>query len=111
MKRKSNAIQKNDRRSFLRSTLASGAAVAGATLLSGIRASAQVDDEVRPPTSGDVAILRFLAAAELIEADLWQQYAELGGLTSGVPIEVNPNQRLNGYQAACRISTAMVRNT
>jgi hypothetical protein len=26
---------------------------------------------------GDVAILRFLAAAELIEADLWQQYAEL----------------------------------
>ena len=28
-------------------------------------------------TRGDVAILRFLAAAELIEADLWQQYAEL----------------------------------
>ena len=27
--------------------------------------------------AGDVAILRFLAAAELIEADLWQQYAEL----------------------------------
>jgi Ferritin-like domain len=28
-------------------------------------------------TKGDAAILRFLAAAELIEADLWQQYAEL----------------------------------
>ncbi len=28
-------------------------------------------------TRGDVAILRFLAAAELLEADLWQQYAEL----------------------------------
>ena len=27
--------------------------------------------------------MRFLAAAELIEADLWQQYAELGGVTSG----------------------------
>jgi hypothetical protein len=27
--------------------------------------------------AGDVAILRFLAAAELIEWDLWQQYAEL----------------------------------
>src|SRR5215207_2647809 len=27
---------------------------------------------------GDIAILRFLAAAELIEHDLWQQYAELG---------------------------------
>jgi hypothetical protein len=28
--------------------------------------------------AGDRAILRFLAAAELIEHDLWQQYAELG---------------------------------
>ena len=28
--------------------------------------------------AGDAAILRFLAAAELIEHDLWQQYAELG---------------------------------
>ncbi len=28
-------------------------------------------------TKGDAAILRFLAAAELLEADLWQQYAEL----------------------------------
>ena len=30
-------------------------------------------------TEGDVAILRFLAAAELIETDLWQQYTELAG--------------------------------
>jgi len=51
-------------------------------------------------TKGDIAILRFLAAAELIESDLWIQYNELGGLTSGVPIEVNPNQTLNPYQAA-----------
>ena len=49
---------------------------------------------------GDIAILRFLAAAELIESDLWTQYAELGGLTSGQPIEVDPNQTLNNYQAA-----------
>jgi hypothetical protein len=28
---------------------------------------------------GDVAILQLLAAAEIIEADLWQQYNELGG--------------------------------
>ena len=27
--------------------------------------------------------MQFLAAAELIEADLWQQYAELGGVTTG----------------------------
>jgi hypothetical protein len=31
-------------------------------------------------TKGDVAILRFLAALETIEADLWQQYNELGGI-------------------------------
>jgi hypothetical protein len=32
-----------------------------------------------------VAILRLLAAAELIEADLWQQYDELGGVNGGNP--------------------------
>jgi hypothetical protein len=31
-------------------------------------------------TDGDAAILRFLAAAELLEADLWQQYNELAGI-------------------------------
>jgi hypothetical protein len=30
-------------------------------------------------SKGDVAILQFLAAAEIIETDLWQQYTELGG--------------------------------
>ena len=34
---------------------------------------------------GDVAILQFLAAAELIESDLWQQYDELGGVKGGNP--------------------------
>jgi hypothetical protein len=32
-----------------------------------------------PITQGDIAILRFLAAVEIIESDLWLQYAELGG--------------------------------
>ena len=42
--------------------------------------------------NGDVAILRFLAAAEIIESDLWTQYAELGGIGNNPPIEVaNPN--------------------
>jgi hypothetical protein len=31
-------------------------------------------------TKGDAAILRFLAAAEIIESDLWIQYNELGGV-------------------------------
>lgn len=36
-------------------------------------------------TAGDASILRFLAAAEIIESDLWQQYAELGGSQSNEP--------------------------
>ena len=31
-------------------------------------------------TKGDVAILQFLAAAELVEADLWEQYNGLAGI-------------------------------
>jgi hypothetical protein len=53
------------------------------------------------PTRGDIAILNFLAAAELIEADLWLQYAELGGLTPGQePVETAPFTPMNSYQAA-----------
>jgi hypothetical protein len=33
-----------------------------------------------PLSKGDEAILRFLAAAEILETDLWQQYNELGGI-------------------------------
>jgi hypothetical protein len=34
-------------------------------------------------SKGDAAVLKFLAAAELLESDLWQQYAELGGANGG----------------------------
>ncbi|MFZ0506344.1 MAG: twin-arginine translocation signal domain-containing protein [Chthoniobacterales bacterium] len=91
----------SSRRSFLKkSAFATGAAVLGAGLL-GVNKVAFGQDSGGSLTKGDVAILRFLAAAELIESDLWTQYAELGGLTPGqVPPEVNPNQPLNPYQAA-----------
>jgi Ferritin-like domain len=36
-------------------------------------------------SKGDVAILRFLAAAEILETDLWEQYEELGGVNGGNP--------------------------
>ncbi len=89
-----------NRRSFMKSgMLAGGAATLGAGLLSGGKAAFGQDGN-GDLTRGDIAILRFLAAAELIESDLWTQYAELGGLTSGQPIEVDPNQQLNSYQAA-----------
>src|SRR5438270_9522673 len=68
------------RRSFLRKGLAVGGAGAiGAGLLAnGIPAFAQ--EASGSLTQGDVAILRFLAAAEILETDLWQQYNELGGI-------------------------------
>ncbi|HZQ55514.1 MAG TPA: hypothetical protein VFB14_25170 [Bryobacteraceae bacterium] len=37
------------------------------------------DDDGGQLTRGDAAILRFLAAAEILESDLWEQYWELGG--------------------------------
>ena len=49
-----------------------------------------------PVTSGDIAILRFLAAAELIETDLWQQYAELGGVNGGNPAYTLALENLDG---------------
>jgi hypothetical protein len=77
--------------------LAAGGAAMGARLLAG-NAPALAGP---PLSSGDVAILKFLAAAELIEADLWQQYAELGGLTPGqLPVETAPFKPMNSYQAA-----------
>jgi hypothetical protein len=51
-------------------------------------------------SKGDAAILRFLAAAEILESDLWVQYAELGGIGKNPPIEIDPNQPLNNYQIA-----------
>jgi len=90
-----------DRRSFMKGgLLAGGAAVVGAGLLAnGTLARAQAGGG-GPLNPGDVAILQFLAAAELIEADLWTQYAELGGIGNNPPIEVDPKQTLNNYQIA-----------
>ena len=63
------------RRSFLRTGLAGPGAVG---LLAGALPSAAFADN--SPTRGDIDILRFLTAAEIIETDLWQQYNELGGI-------------------------------
>lgn len=87
-----------DRRSFLRKGVATaGAAAVGAGLLgSGVPAIAREDEKSGRLRKGDAAILRFLAAAEIIETDLWQQYNELGGIQdsevpggSGSPLYVN----------------------
>src|ERR1700719_2301540 len=87
------------RRSFLRNGIvAAGAATVSATVMgkgvSALNALERADEDDGPAiTEGDVAILQFLAAAELIESDLWQQYNELGGV----------NAANSGYAAALAI--------
>jgi hypothetical protein len=80
------------RRSFLKGVgLAGAAALPGSALFAGeaLARSSRV-------TGGDVAILRFLAAAELIETDLWQQYNELGGVSGGNPAYIAALENLDG---------------
>jgi hypothetical protein len=92
----------SSRRSFLGTSLAIGAGAVGAGLLAnGLPALAQ--DANNDLSSGDVAILRFLSAAEIIETDLWQQYNELGGIPDSevpggtpVPAYVTALQVLDG---------------
>ncbi len=69
------------RRAFLRRAgLASAAAVPVAAFAASA-ASGNAGD-AGAPTEGDFAILRFLCAAEILESDLWEQYAGFGGQAS-----------------------------
>jgi hypothetical protein len=87
-----------ERRSFLK-----GLGVAGATLSAGALFTGESEAEDSSITRGDAAILRFAAAAEILETDLWQQYAELGGtqnaelpgLTGGSPLYTLALQQLD----------------
>src|SRR5215813_10651994 len=71
-----------NRRTFIKNSLAAaGIASVGSNLLSGVASASQAPQRQNGTLStGDAAILRFLAAAEIIETDLWQQYNELGGV-------------------------------
>jgi hypothetical protein len=69
--------RRRDRRSFLLTGVAAGAATMGAGRLLAEAPSARASGGLTP---GDAAILRFLAALETLETDLWQQYNELGGV-------------------------------
>jgi hypothetical protein len=68
------------RRSFLRKMGIVGVSLAPATALLLKEGKALAKEIRRGVTQGDVAILRFLAAAEILETDLWQQYNEFGGV-------------------------------
>src|SRR5438034_7331188 len=64
------------RRSFLGKSLAVGAGTVGAGFFINTR-TARASGGLTP---GDAALLRFPAALELLEADFWIQYNELGGI-------------------------------
>jgi hypothetical protein len=73
-----------DRRSFVKSGLtAAGVATVGAGLLadsSSVFAQNGPEEHSGRLTPGDAALLRFAAAAEILETDFWVQYNELGGI-------------------------------
>ncbi|MCW3095165.1 MAG: hypothetical protein JWL77_783 [Chthonomonadaceae bacterium] len=94
--------EQSDRRSFLKKGLAgAGAATLGAGLWAEGRPAAGQGFTSGHLTQGDVAILRFLAAVELIESDLWLQYAELGG---------TQDNELPGLTGGCAAYTAALSN-
>ena len=83
------------RRSFLK-----GLGIAGATLSAGALLATEANALGTRSTAtlsiGDAALLRFAAAVELIEADLWQQYNELGGVQGGNPAYMAALSNLDG---------------
>jgi hypothetical protein len=98
----------NNRRSFLKNGMvAAGATTMGAALLPGTAAAfgkEEEDHDHAPITKDDIAILTFLSALEQVEADLWIQYAELGGATrqglSPIDLELNGQKITTGLAPA-----------
>jgi len=77
--------------------LAPGAAMIGAV------GKASAKNSNGPLSRGDAAILRFLAAAEILESDLWEQYWELGGVPFGENVDTPRGESapvFNGGNAA-----------
>ena len=77
----------SDRRTFLKNGMVAGAATVGASILSTPSSAFAEDEKSGRLTPGDAALLRFAAAAEILETDFWVQYNELGGIpnTKEVP--------------------------
>jgi Ferritin-like domain len=81
----SNMKVATNRRSFLKNGLAAaGAATAGLGMMtesaSALEKDGFDDDRGERLTQGDAALLRFAAAAEILETDFWVQYNELAGI-------------------------------
>src|SRR5436853_16926 len=114
MKKLGSSVSRGtNRRAFLTNGMvAAGAATIGATLLPGTSmASGREEEDHAPITKGDIAILTFLSALEQVEADLWIQYAELGGPTSKLPdtLGLSPiDLELNGKKIVTGLAPAYI---
>ena len=87
-------VQANWQRVVRRRSFLKGIGAAGAIALPAGKVFAQQDHKL---SKGDAALLRFAAAIEFVEADLWQQYNELGGQVDHID---NPNPGNPAYVAA-----------
>ena len=80
----SNRKSSFNRRAFMKKGLAAaGTATAGTVLLTNSSlgfADSGPEEHSGRLTPGDAALLRFAAAAEILETDFWVQYNELGGI-------------------------------
>src|ERR1700741_2470693 len=88
-----------NRRSFLKNGLAVSAGVG----LLGHDSSALADDgddHGGRLSRGDAALLRFAAAAEILETDFWVQYNELAGIPDS---EVPGGTPISAYQTAITV--------
>ena len=92
-----------NRRSFVKGSMAAATVVgAGAALLdgTGLLAADQREEHSGRLTPGDAALLRFAAAAEILETDFWVQYNELGGIQDS---EVPGGSGIPAYTAALSV--------
>jgi hypothetical protein len=98
MKKIESVVKSNsNRRAFLKTGIAAaGAATVGAAALTSSK-PAFAEERSGRLDPGDAAILRFLAAAEILETDLWQQYNELAGVQDS---EVPGGSGNSAYTAA-----------
>jgi Ferritin-like domain len=89
----------SNRRWFMKKALATaGMASAGASLLAGDKNDNGHGNGKL--SSGDAALLRFAAAAEILETDFWTQYNELGGIQDS---EVPGGAGIPAYTAALQV--------
>src|SRR5574337_155115 len=93
-----------NRRSFIKNGLtAAGAATTGAGMFahsSSVLGQEGPEEHSGSLVKGDAAILRFLAAAEILETDFWVQYNELGGIPDN---EVPGGSGNPAYTAALKV--------